>query len=95
MSEERITALLSEAAQWHLIGLLFEYPDDSWRSRLQTLLPDLRQENLRAIASVTVTNGASLVFNNNEQMDNAGVLSIYGNASVNLTNRSETIGGLN
>jgi autotransporter-associated beta strand protein len=51
--------------------------------------------NTRTIASVTVTNGASLVFNNNELMDNAGVLSIYGNASVNLTNRSETISGLN
>ena len=51
--------------------------------------------NVRAIGSVTVTNGASLVFNNNELMDNAGVLSIYTGGSVNLTNRNETIGGLN
>ena len=49
----------------------------------------------RAIASVTVTNGAFLVFNNNEQMDNAGILSLYSSAIVNLTNRNETIGGLN
>ena len=51
--------------------------------------------NTRTIGSVTVTNGASLVFNNNELMDNAGVLSLYTGASVNLTNRNETIGGLN
>lgn len=55
MSEERITALLSEAAQWHLIGLLFEYPDDSWRCRLQALLPDLRQENLRAMGQAALS----------------------------------------
>lgn len=54
MSEERITTLLSEAAQWRLLGLLFEYPDDSWRSRLQTLLPDLRQENLRALGQAAL-----------------------------------------
>ncbi len=54
-----------------------------------------KSASTRAIGSVTVTNGASLVFNNNEQMDNAGVLSVCGGASVNLTNRTETIGGLN
>jgi autotransporter-associated beta strand protein len=51
--------------------------------------------NIRAIGSVSVTNIASLLFNANEQMDNAGVLSIHGGALVNLLNRSETIGGLN
>lgn len=50
MPEQRMAALLSEAARWRLFGLLFEYPDDPWRSRLQALLPDLRQENLRAMA---------------------------------------------
>lgn len=55
MSEERITALLCEAAQWRLLGLLFEYPDDSWRSRLQTLLPDLRQENLRDMGEAALS----------------------------------------
>jgi len=49
MPEERITALLSESAQWRLFGLLFEYPNDSWRTRLQALLPDLRHDNLRAM----------------------------------------------
>jgi fibronectin-binding autotransporter adhesin len=51
--------------------------------------------NTKAIASVTVTNGTQLHFNANEQMDNAGVLSIYSGGSVNLSNRNETIGGLN
>ena len=59
------------------------------------LLQLSKNANVRAIGSVTVTNGASLVFNNNELMDNAGVLSIYTGGSVNLTNRNETIGGLN
>jgi fibronectin-binding autotransporter adhesin len=54
-----------------------------------------KSANVRAIGSVTVTNGAALVFNANELMDNAGVLSIYTGGSVNLTNRSETLGGLN
>jgi fibronectin-binding autotransporter adhesin len=51
--------------------------------------------NFRAIGSVTVTNGALLAVEANEQIDNAGVLSIYSGGVVNLTNRNETIGGLN
>lgn len=51
--------------------------------------------NFRAIGSVTVTNGALLAVEANEQIDNAGVLSIYTGGSVNLTNRNETLGGLN
>ena len=54
-----------------------------------------KNAGVRAIGSVTVTNGASLVFNNNEVMDNAGILSIHAGGSVNLTNRMESIGGLN
>jgi autotransporter-associated beta strand protein len=54
-----------------------------------------KSANVRALGSVTVTNGAELVFNANEQMDNAGVLSIYSGAVVNMLNRSETLGGLN
>ena len=54
-----------------------------------------KSANVRALGSVTVTNGASLVFNNNELMDNAGILSIYTGGIVNLLNRNETIGGLN
>lgn len=48
-----------------------------------------------AIRSVTVTNGAQLIFGANEQMHSAGVLSIYTGAMVDLTNRTETLGGLN
>lgn len=54
-----------------------------------------KSAGVRAIGSVTVTNGAQLHFNNNEQMDNVGVLSIYQGGTVNLTNRTETLGGLN
>ncbi|HAV64136.1 MAG TPA: hypothetical protein DCY13_17435, partial [Verrucomicrobiales bacterium] len=51
--------------------------------------------NVRSIASVTVTNGAELRLAANELIDNAGILSLYSGAIVNLINRDETIGGLN
>lgn len=54
-----------------------------------------KSAGVRAIGSVTVTNGAQLHFTANEQMDNAGVLSLYSAAVCNLTNRTETLGGLN
>lgn len=54
-----------------------------------------KSAGVRAIGSVTVTNGAQLHFTANEQMDNAGLLSLYSAAICNLTNRSETLGGLN
>lgn len=54
-----------------------------------------KSAGVRAIGSVTVTNGAQLHFTANEQMDNAGVLSLYSAAICNLTNRTETLGGLN
>lgn len=39
--------LLSEAAEWRLLGLLFEYPTDAWRAQVTALLPDLREEEMR------------------------------------------------
>lgn len=49
MVEEQVSRLLAEAAEWRLLGLLFEYPDAAWRQRLETLLPDVRQESMRAL----------------------------------------------
>ncbi len=54
-----------------------------------------KNTGVRAIGSAAVTNGAQLVFGANEQMDNAGVLSIYTGGAVDFGNRSETLGGLN
>lgn len=54
-----------------------------------------KPSNTKAIASVTITNGAQLVLNNSEQIDNAGVLSIYSLGRFSMTNLNETIGGLN
>lgn len=44
------TELLKEAAEWRLLGLLFEYPSPQWRASLKALLPSLSQQELRTIA---------------------------------------------
>lgn len=44
-------ALLAEAAEWRLYGLLFEYPTARWRENLTALLPSVRDASLRALAS--------------------------------------------
>lgn len=54
-----------------------------------------KPDNVRAIGSVTVTNGATMVVNSHEQIDNAGVLSLYTGAGFSMLNFDETLGGLN
>jgi nitrate reductase assembly molybdenum cofactor insertion protein NarJ len=41
--------LLAEAAEWRLLGLLFEYPSETWREQLRALLGDVAG-SLRALA---------------------------------------------
>jgi len=45
-----VAALFAEAAQWRLLGLLFEYPTDAWRRQFTELQSDLRDETLRSLA---------------------------------------------
>jgi nitrate reductase assembly molybdenum cofactor insertion protein NarJ len=45
-----MTHLLEEAAEWRLLGLLFEYPSPQWRRELEALLLSLPDANLRALA---------------------------------------------
>lgn len=45
-----VTALLAEASEWRLMGLLFEYPTEEWRANLEALLPSLQDPALRALA---------------------------------------------
>ncbi len=45
-----VIALLSESAEWRLLGLLFEYPTPLWRHSLTALLPDLSSVSLTAMA---------------------------------------------
>jgi nitrate reductase assembly molybdenum cofactor insertion protein NarJ len=45
-----LTALLTEASEWRLMGLLFEYPSAEWRANLEALLPSLQDHSLRAMA---------------------------------------------
>jgi nitrate reductase assembly molybdenum cofactor insertion protein NarJ len=46
--------LLREAAEWRLFGLLFEYPDASWRRDLEALLPSIASPELRALADAAL-----------------------------------------
>lgn len=46
--------LLTEAAEWRLFGLLFEYPTAQWRANLTALLPSLASPELRAIAQAAL-----------------------------------------
>jgi nitrate reductase assembly molybdenum cofactor insertion protein NarJ len=45
-----VQRLLTEAVEWRLLGLIFEYPTDAWRSQVTELLADLHQEDLRQLA---------------------------------------------
>lgn len=49
-----VVRLLTEAAEWRLLGLLFEYPSESWRARVAALLPDLHDENLRSLGHLAL-----------------------------------------
>jgi nitrate reductase assembly molybdenum cofactor insertion protein NarJ len=49
-----VAALFGEAAQWRLLGLLFEYPTDAWRMQLAALQSDLQDENLRGLADAAL-----------------------------------------
>lgn len=46
--------LLAQAAEWRLLGLLFEYPTDAWRENVCALLPSLPHAELRAIAEAAL-----------------------------------------
>lgn len=46
---ELAKALLAEAAEWRLLGLLFEYPNPAWREQVHALLPDLLSPGLRLL----------------------------------------------
>lgn len=52
--DPEVTALLREAAEWRLLGLLFEYPSEAWREQLAALLPDIREEDPRAMAQAAL-----------------------------------------
>jgi nitrate reductase assembly molybdenum cofactor insertion protein NarJ len=49
-----VTALLTEASEWRLMGLLFEYPSADWRANLEALLPSLPDPALRALADAAL-----------------------------------------
>lgn len=52
--DPEVTRLLREAAEWRLLGLLFEYPTPFWRQSLTALLPDLVGTSLRSMAEAAL-----------------------------------------
>jgi nitrate reductase assembly molybdenum cofactor insertion protein NarJ len=56
--DERGTSLLREAAQWRMLGLLFECPSDHWRKQIAALATEIEDEDLRAAAEQAQTQAA-------------------------------------
>ena len=49
-----VTALLREAAEWRLLGLLFEYPTGSWRAQVEALARDFDGGALPGLAAAAL-----------------------------------------
>lgn len=49
-----VAQLLSTAAEWRLLGLLFEYPSMEWRANLQALIPALASPQQCAMAEAAL-----------------------------------------
>ncbi len=49
-----IEAALREAAEWRLLGLLFECPSAEWRASIAGLAADVRDEDLRLAARLAI-----------------------------------------
>ena len=52
--EPAAVRLLEEAAEWRLLGLLFEYPSEQWRANVESLLPNLAVAELREVAKAAL-----------------------------------------
>jgi nitrate reductase assembly molybdenum cofactor insertion protein NarJ len=50
----QIITILSQSAEWRLLGLLFEYPEAAWKTRLSALLPALTPAELRAMGEAAL-----------------------------------------
>jgi len=53
-----VTSLLREAAEWRLLGLLFEYPSEAWREQMAALLPDVAEAELRESGRAALTHAS-------------------------------------
>lgn len=52
--DTQVTALLSEAAEWRLLGLLFEYPTEQWRANVTAVIDAVADPELRAIGEAAL-----------------------------------------
>ncbi|MCC6586545.1 MAG: molecular chaperone TorD family protein [Bryobacterales bacterium] len=50
----QVTKLLSEAAEWRLLGLLFEYPGGQWRANLSAVIDAVTDPELRAMGEAAL-----------------------------------------
>lgn len=54
--------LISEAAEWRLIGLLFECPSDAWRKEVAGLAEEIRDEDLAEAARLAASEASEGLF---------------------------------
>ena len=52
--DQRLPALLMEAAEWRLLARLFECPGAEWEADLRQLAGEIRDEDLRAAATLAI-----------------------------------------
>jgi TorA maturation chaperone TorD len=54
--------LLREAAEWRMLGLLFECPSDDWHRRVAALAPEMQDERLRDAAEAAAREASEGMF---------------------------------
>jgi nitrate reductase assembly molybdenum cofactor insertion protein NarJ len=52
--DDATTALLAEAGEWRLIGLLLEYPRDGWHDEVQAVVRQVGDPDLRGAAAMAL-----------------------------------------
>lgn len=52
--DETISALLRDAAEWRMLGLLFECPGPRWKAQVGALAPEVGDDALRAAAIAAI-----------------------------------------
>lgn len=53
--DSHVRTLLSEAAEWRMLGLMFEYPTQEWRANVAAVMDALAAPELRAIGEAAVS----------------------------------------
>ena len=52
--DTQVRALLSEAAEWRMLGLMFEYPSDGWRANVAAVMDSIADPELRTMGEAAL-----------------------------------------